>query len=137
MSDHDDPLTKIGSAIAGAKEVTDQDPFTGSEDEFDGITPPDDPEVDWELVRRCAAEPQNDIGNARRLMIRHGADLLHLQRVGWHVWDGRRWAEDVDGRHSRPMAHRTETGLVPGDVRPPRREALPVMPSSLRHEQPG
>jgi len=27
--------------------------------------------VDWELVRRCAAEPETDIGNARRFLHRY------------------------------------------------------------------
>lgn len=107
MSAADDPEEGIRAIVAAAEPVADVDPFSGQDDSFDGVTPPDDASIDWDLVRLCAAEPQNDIGNARRLMHRHGGDLLHLQRIGWHVWDGCRWAEDVDGKHSRPMAHKT------------------------------
>ncbi len=36
-----------------------------------------------------------DLGNARRLVKRHGADLRHVhQWKSWYVYDARRWAED-------------------------------------------
>jgi putative DNA primase/helicase len=38
-----------------------------------------------------AEEPRNDIGNARRLIARHGHDLIHVDESGWHVWTGRQW----------------------------------------------
>jgi putative DNA primase/helicase len=39
-----------------------------------------------------------DLGNARRLVARHGRDLhFCAQRGGWLVWDGRRWATDRTG----------------------------------------
>jgi putative DNA primase/helicase len=101
----DDPIKKIAEAVAGAAPVSDGDPF--EDEEFDGVAPADDASVDWGLVRRCASEPQNDIGNARRLLHRHGRDLLHIQRVGWHAWDGRRFVEDLDDQISRRFAHET------------------------------
>lgn len=131
MTGEHDPREAILAAIDGARPVTDADAFpdassrTSDADGFDDGQPPDDPDVDWEMVRACAAEPQNDIGNARRLIRRYGTDILHLQRVGWHIWDGRRWAEDVDGRHSRPMVHRTveAIGLEVYVIDPTEREA--------------
>jgi putative DNA primase/helicase len=43
-----------------------------------------------------------DLGNARRVVQRHGADLryVHPWRT-WLVWDGRRWAEDMTGEAVR------------------------------------
>ena len=43
-----------------------------------------------------------DAGNARRFVAQHGATVrcVHPQRV-WHVWDGRRWAEDKTGEVER------------------------------------
>ena len=36
-----------------------------------------------------------DLGNARRLVSRHGADIRHDHQRGlWLIWDGRRWAPD-------------------------------------------
>lgn len=74
--------------------------------------PPDGEDIDWDLLRRCAAEPQNDIGNARRLRHRYGHDIIHIQAIDWFAWDGRRWAEDIDGRVSRPLCHRTAEAIL-------------------------
>lgn len=35
-----------------------------------------------------------DTGNARRLVELHGEDIRHVVGLGWHVWDGKRWAHD-------------------------------------------
>ncbi len=42
--------------------------------------------------RALADEPRNDLGNGRRLIARHGRDLLHVDERGFYVWDGRRFA---------------------------------------------
>lgn len=34
----------------------------------------------------------NDLGNARRLIQRHGGDLVWVDELGWLVWDGTRWS---------------------------------------------
>jgi D5 N terminal like len=51
-----------------------------------------------------AAVPQvedihlTDLGNARRVVKRHGSDLRYVHPwKTWLVWDGKRWAEDVTG----------------------------------------
>jgi putative DNA primase/helicase len=38
--------------------------------------------------------PMTDLGNAERLVVRHGADLKFCKALGWLVWDGTRWCED-------------------------------------------
>lgn len=45
------------------------------------------------------AQPHlTDLGNARRLVARHGHDLRYVPKWGkWLFWDGRRWAVDEDG----------------------------------------
>jgi putative DNA primase/helicase len=55
-----------------------------------------------------ATEPQQDnihltdLGNARRVVKRHGADLRYCGPwKTWLVWDGRRWMEDVTGETVR------------------------------------
>ncbi len=48
-----------------------------------------------EIVELDLAElPKNDLGNAKRLITRHGRELIHVPHVGWHGWDGRRWNFD-------------------------------------------
>lgn len=114
----DDPKAEIRTAVAAAVPVGDADAFTGDDREGGEIfddgepAPQAEEEIDFDLLRRCAAEPQNDIGNSRRFRHRYGHEVLHVQNIGWHVWDGRRWAEDVDARLSRPMAHRTVEAIA-------------------------
>ena len=60
-----------------------------------------------ELLDECRQEPETDIGNARRLLIRYGDRILFVARVAWHGFDGKRWKEDEDGSIIRPLAQRT------------------------------
>jgi len=47
-------------------------------------------------------EPNTDLGNARRLIALHGADLRYVQAWrSWLVWDGRRWVKDETGEVER------------------------------------
>ncbi|MBS3927697.1 MAG: hypothetical protein KGZ65_03810 [Sphingomonadales bacterium] len=73
-----------------------------------GALPPDAPpdDIDWDLLRRCAAEDANDVGNGRRLRHRFGHELIHVQAIEFYAWDLRRWQEDADGKVSRPLCHK-------------------------------
>jgi len=43
-------------------------------------------------------EPLNDLGNARRLVKRHGDTIRFCHDAGkWYCWDGRRWVRDETG----------------------------------------
>ena len=43
-----------------------------------------------------SATPANktDLGNAERLVARHGQTIRFVHGIGWHIWDRRRWAPD-------------------------------------------
>lgn len=43
---------------------------------------------------KLATEWTNDLGNARRLIARHGGDLAYVEEIGWLAWDGKRWHAD-------------------------------------------
>jgi putative DNA primase/helicase len=44
----------------------------------------------------------SDLGNARRLVARHGLDIHHVSpRREWLVWDGTRWGKDDSGEVTR------------------------------------
>lgn len=108
MSDGED---KIKHLFANA-EVLQDGPASPPEEAGDDAgghdgEPPGDDDVDWEMVRRCAEEPQNDYGNSRRWRWRSAGDLLHVQNVDWFAWDARRWAEDTDEQRTRPLCHMT------------------------------
>jgi putative DNA primase/helicase len=45
--------------------------------------------------------PPTDLGNAERLVARHGSDLRHVAGLGWYAWDGKRWKRDTDGEAMR------------------------------------
>ncbi|MEN6306024.1 MAG: phage/plasmid primase, P4 family [Armatimonadia bacterium] len=103
MTDHKSVISAVDRAedlSGGAHHMSDHDADDPGEITADGL------EVDWELLKACAAEPQNDIGNSNRLRLRYGRELIHVQNVGWHAWEGRRWEEDVDGRQTRPFCHK-------------------------------
>ena len=76
---------------------------------FGGDEPPP---VDWDMLRLCAREPDTDIGNGRRFLHRYRHEVFSIARLGaqhntygWHVYDGKRWREDVEGASVRPLAH--------------------------------
>lgn len=86
----------ISPRQADANERDDHDQYSG------------EPELTAdELLAACAAEPETDIGNGRRLLHRYGSRIIHVAHVGWHGYDGRRWREDDDGSVVRPLAQRT------------------------------
>ncbi len=65
----------------------------GKPDDMPG--PPDGPDG--------LPDPWNrtDMGNAERLVARHGGELRHCSALGWLVWDGTRWAKDESGEVQR------------------------------------
>ncbi|GLS29938.1 putative DNA primase/helicase [Mesorhizobium albiziae] len=62
-------------------------------------------DAEREAIAKCAAEPEHDIGNARRFLIWAGHDVRHVTHVGWHAFDGQRWQEDESGAIVRRLAH--------------------------------
>jgi putative DNA primase/helicase len=44
-----------------------------------------------DLDRQLAFQPCNDFGNGMRLFHRHGEQLMHVDNIGWFIWDGARW----------------------------------------------
>jgi len=51
-----------------------------------------------------ANEPRNDIGNARRLLARHGHDLFHVGGTGWYFWTGSHWQPTFGDNRPGPEA---------------------------------
>lgn len=56
------------------------------------VVPPPIDTWDGDLDGYCSFQPTNDMGNAQRLIHRHGEDLLFVQGSGWLAWDGARWS---------------------------------------------
>lgn len=83
--------------------------------EFDDHSGPTDPEFGPEdvddaierLLQEGALLPLNDAGNGQRFALYFGDDAMYVPRVGWHVWDGKRWKLDPDNiavrRHAQEL----------------------------------
>lgn len=76
---------------------------------------PDDTGDD-DPTERLAREPQNDIGNARRLIGHFGRDMLVVREIGPHVWTGTHWdpegGEDAFARFAQLTAERVADEAV-------------------------
>ncbi len=74
------------------------------------------------LCAELRSADRTDLGNCERLVRRFGRDIRfnHPSKT-WHVWDGRRWKKDEQGR-IQGLAKRTvryigdEAGLIEGDT---------------------
>ncbi|MFQ6551889.1 phage/plasmid primase, P4 family [Aestuariibius insulae] len=102
-----DKTDEVRAAFENAEDVSPEEqvssgPGAAPRDDgySDGPPPPDrqgppesipSPEVEG------AKQAQNDTGNSRRFVIYCGQDALFVPRVGWHLWDQRRWKLDPDG----------------------------------------
>jgi putative DNA primase/helicase len=66
------------------------------------------PNLNLELARK----ERNDLGNAERLLARHGQDILYVREVGWHAWDGLRFCRDGAEALIRQKAHETARSVM-------------------------
>ena len=109
-------IEDVRGKFDAAEDVTPADGLTPPDDgRFDGPSYGDDgppprtpdlpmPEMDG------AKLPLNDTGNGQRFALYCGDDAMFVPRVGWHIWDGKRWKFDPDGiavrRHAQSVQER-------------------------------
>ncbi|GAB4368110.1 MAG: phage/plasmid primase, P4 family [Kiloniellaceae bacterium] len=76
--------------------------------------------ADWAAARAggtenldllCAWQPKNDLGNARRLMLRYGQDLIYIEDVGWYCWSGKHWDGAAGDLEAQRLAHRVSAAM--------------------------
>lgn len=109
-------VDEIKSRFAAAETVPPADgldpaPRTPDEDHVDGpATPP--PDEAQALAIEGAKLPLNDTGNGKRFALYYGDTAMVVPRVGWHCWDGRRWAIDPDDITVRRMAQRVQDRII-------------------------
>lgn len=78
-----------------------------------------------------AQELQNDTGNARRLIARHGADLVYVNEWGWGAWDGARWRFDDGDARALIKAHETAEAIFDeADALPDFDDREPIKPET-------
>jgi putative DNA primase/helicase len=71
------------------------------------------PHAQWDgdLDGYCAWRKLNDLGNARRLQARHGADMHTVAGLAWHTWHAGRWDREEGENRARLAAHRTAEAI--------------------------
>ena len=77
-----------------------------------GATPPTDARAIREQNLRLADLERNDLGNAERLLARHGQDLLFVRGLGEHVWADGHWTEDGAAEQWRRRGHETARSIA-------------------------
>jgi putative DNA primase/helicase len=75
------------------------------------VAPPSD-DGDPLNYQAGAQLPLNDTGNGKRFALYFGEDVIVVPRVGWHVWDGRRWRLDPDDIAVRRQAQKVQSCIV-------------------------
>jgi putative DNA primase/helicase len=105
-----DPLDPIRGKFDGAEDIAPMDglePPSSDDIGMDDNAPPphtpdgppcgDDPDNPIATLEKGAQFPQNDTGNGLRFAHYFGQDAMYVPRVGWHIWDEKRWGLDPDG----------------------------------------
>ena len=54
---------------------------------------------------------RSDLGNAKRLVARFGRDLIFVDGIGWHRWDGQRWQSEGGESAALTVAHKTAIAI--------------------------
>src|SRR4051812_18789747 len=88
--------SKKGGAIAAAAKAAEPPAHAGDDD----------------LDLRLSKFPTDDIGNAQRLIARHGRDIIYVYGRGWLCWDGKRWHRDKSGMRIQRLAHKTARSIL-------------------------
>lgn len=110
-----DPKARIAAIVAAAEPAAPEPPASippkKARAHDDGAPPSDGADdgdgVPPEIVAACAAEPQNDTGNGRRLLTHFGPELMHVREIGWHAWTGTHWERSGGDEAAVRYAQRT------------------------------
>lgn len=93
-------------------------PSDGAPGQWDQDPGPDAPPPEEEgrqghpLAPEGALLPLNDTGNGQRFALYCGDAAMYVPRVGWHVWDERRWHLDPDTIAVRRLAQSIQHRLI-------------------------
>ncbi len=108
-------LKPVQDTAANIEDVA-PDPAVQPPGETPDQCPPDPPTEDPQDGPAPKAEgarfPLNDTGNGRRFALYFGDDAMVVPRVGWHVWDGKRWHLDPDMIAVRAKAQQIQHRII-------------------------
>lgn len=106
-----DDFEKVRKVLRDAEDVDMDGVPLGDAGGYDDMPPPPEGE-DMPPVSEGAEFPLNDTGNGQRFALYYGADALYVARVGWHVWDDRRWKLDPDGLLVQRLSQKVQHAIV-------------------------
>jgi putative DNA primase/helicase len=99
------------------------------------VGPERDAGGDDDLHRPDGSRPLTDLGNAERLVARHGRDIHYCHAWGrWLVWDRRRWRGDDTGAAER-LAVRTVRSIYREAERAPTKEGSDAIAAHARRSE--
>lgn len=60
----------------------------------------------------CARQPENDTGNAYRMLAWHGANFFNVRQVGWHRWTGTHYEVEDGEEYINRYAQATAAAIA-------------------------
>jgi putative DNA primase/helicase len=78
----------------------------------DAAIPDDAATISAEIIAACALQPPNDTGNGQRLLAYFRDDVLFIDKIGWHCWDGARWKGERGDHVAALRAQQTAARIV-------------------------
>jgi putative DNA primase/helicase len=78
----------------------------------DAAIPDDAASIPAEIITECAVQPPNDTGNGQRLLHYFRNDVLFIDKIGWHCWDGARWKAEGGDHVAALRAQQTAARIV-------------------------
>lgn len=88
-------------------------PVVDDDDPFADVPAPKSPrnrrprQTPEQLTDECSWLHTTDLGNAERLVKRHGENVRYSAALGWLTFDGMRWVQDESGAIMRATKHAT------------------------------
>jgi putative DNA primase/helicase len=110
-------MSDDGDDIYGEEALTPIRPTKGKKGavSIEALLPSEVPEGE-DTDRVLAFFPLNDFGNAKRLIVRFGEDLMFVRDVGWYAWNGACWNHADGADEAVKKAHMVAQAIA-GEVK--------------------
>jgi putative DNA primase/helicase len=111
MTDH---LEQVKQRFDAAEDIAPVDGLSvpGPDQDMSEPPAPRTPDGDIPIEAQGAAFPENDTGNGQRFNLYYGEDAIMVPRVGWFLWDGKRWQQDHDMIAVRGKAQQVQDHII-------------------------
>lgn len=109
-----DNLEKVKQKFDSAEDIEPVDDLSAPPIDQASQQPPATglPDGDDPIEAQGANFPENDTGNGQRFNLYFGDDAIMVPRVGWFLWDGKRWQQDHDMIAVRAKAQKVQDHII-------------------------